>query len=80
MFRCLHQRPDRVITARALAAAEVHLAFGGEGIAIVAVSAGVGCRRMTRDQMIDGEPVLDRAQAILQWCTHMIDSSCRRAG
>ena len=70
MLGCLHHGRDRVVAARTLAAAEIHLAVGNECLAIVTVGPGVGGGRMTCDQMIDRELVFDRAQrssSVIAW-------------
>ena len=61
-----HHRRDRLVAVGGLAAAEIDHAVGREGVAVIAVAAGVGGGRMAGDQMIDRERVLDRAQAVLQ--------------
>jgi hypothetical protein len=68
---CFHQGSDRVVAARTLAAAEIHLAVGNERLAIVAIGPGVGGGRMTGDEMKDGELVFDRAHAVFQRIIHL---------
>src|SRR5262245_41133123 len=46
-----HQAADRVDAARALAAAEVHLAVGDERFTIVEIGPGIGGRRVTGDEV-----------------------------
>ena len=78
VFRCFHDRCDSFVAQRTFAPAKVDLAIGRERIAVVAVGAGVGGRRVTRDQMKDRELVFNRPQTVLQKsCAYSVRISLR---
>ena len=62
----LGHRRDRLVAGRGLAAAEIELAVLDIDGAGEIVGAGVGARRMARDQIVDFQAILDRADAILK--------------
>jgi hypothetical protein len=66
-----HQGADRVAAARALAAAEVHLAVSDERFAIIAIGPGIGGRRMTGDEVKDCQLVFEHAHAALERFAHL---------
>ena len=68
MAGLLDHRRDLLVAGRALAAAEVDDAVLGVDAAGEVVGAAVGARRVAGDQIEDFEPVLDRADAILDRC------------
>src|SRR5689334_23755387 len=75
MLWCLYDGSNCLVSGRAFAAAQVHGAIAGESIAVISVVAGVGRGRMTRDQTIDRESVLNGAQSIFKGskrCRHVV--------
>ena len=60
-----HDGADILVAGRFLVA-EIDLAVRHEGVAVISLGAGIGRRRMTGDQVIDREHVLDRAQSVFQ--------------
>jgi hypothetical protein len=67
------------IAGRALGA-EIDDGVRREGVAVIAVAAGIGGRRMAGDQMKDRKSVLDRTQAILKRLIHETMSSAVNGG
>ena len=65
MRRRSGDRGDRIFAGGGLVAAEVEFALVGVYGAGVIIGAGVGARRMARDQIVDFQTILDRADAIL---------------
>src|SRR5262245_20242704 len=64
--RALQHPRDCLIAGRGLVAAEVEHAVLGENRADVALCPGIRARRMAGDQIIDREPILDGADALLE--------------
>src|SRR5262249_60605959 len=65
VLRCPPHAPDVLVADSSFSARKIHLAVGRESIAVVAVGAGIGGRRVTCDQVINRERIFDRPQAIL---------------
>src|SRR5215813_10710582 len=63
--RALRQFRDSVIAGRALAATEIEHGIVGEDRADVALCPGIGARWVAGDQVVDLEPILDGADALL---------------
>src|SRR5215831_10222203 len=74
VLRRLHHCGDRLVAGRGLGA-EIDNGVRREGVAVIAVVAGIGGGRMAGDQVKDRKLVLDRAQAVFKRLAHETISS-----